>query len=49
VGRLAVVGDDQPVQAVPGVLADLVDDAVLAVVAVPGVGVDVDVEAEHER
>jgi hypothetical protein len=47
VGRIAVVGDDQPVQAVPGGLADLVDDAVLAVVAVPGVGVGV--EAEHER
>jgi hypothetical protein len=34
-----VVGKDQPVQAVPGALADLIDDAVLAVAAVLGVDV----------
>ncbi|GAA3293933.1 hypothetical protein GCM10020295_17140 [Streptomyces cinereospinus] len=35
----AVVGDDQPVHAVLGALANLVDDAVLAVAAVLGVDV----------
>jgi hypothetical protein len=44
---VAVVGDDQPVHAVPGALADLVDDAVLAVVAV--LGVDVVVAGEPEE
>lgn len=45
--RAAVVGDDHPVQAVPGALADLVGDAVLAVAAV--VGVDVVVAREPQE
>jgi hypothetical protein len=44
---VAVVGDDHPVQAVPGALADLVDDTVLAVVAV--LGVDVVVAGQPEE
>ncbi len=47
VGDAAVVGDDQPVHAVPGALADLVDDAVLAVAAV--LGVDVVVAGQPEE